>query len=114
MSKDSKNTSNIDEVIAAENDLTTEQKLNMETASLTWRELELFFAKGNLIRVDQNKDLVKVAALIADNKHQEIEVLIANQEIEFMTADWVKNNCEADSSFWTVVVAPYVICQPEN
>ena len=93
-------------------ELTTEQKLNLETSTLTWKELELFFAKGNLIRVDKSQDLIKVAAMIADNKHQEIEVLIANESIEFMTPDWVKSHCSESSEFWTVVVAPYVICQP--
>ena len=97
----------------AESTLTTEEKLNMETGTLLWKDLELFFAKGNLIRVENSQDLIKVAAMIADNAHQEIEVLIANKQIEFMTPDWVKNNCESNSEFWTVVVAPYVVCQPK-
>nr|WP_246722693.1 DUF2288 family protein [Aliikangiella sp. G2MR2-5] len=84
----------------------------METAKLKWKELELFFAKGNLLRVAKEADLVKVGALIADNNHQEIEVLIANKQIEFATPAWVKKNCSADTLFWTLVVAPYVLCQP--
>jgi len=97
----------------AEESLTTEQRLNLETGKLSWKDLELFFAKGNLIRVEKSSDLIEVAALIADNKHHEIEGLIANRQIEFMTPGWVKENCERNTAFWTVVVAPYVVCQPE-
>ena len=35
--------------------------LHAETAEINWKDLERFFAKGNLLRVSQELDLVDVA-----------------------------------------------------
>lgn len=94
-----------------ENELTLKQKLNMETAKLHWKDLQLFFAKGNLLRVEPSEDLLTVAEYIASNNQTQIEQLIAESKIAFATPEWVKNNCKTDTLLWTVVVAPYVLCQ---
>jgi hypothetical protein len=90
---------------------TTQQKLNLETASIEWKDLQLFFAQGKLLVVEPSSDLVKVASLIADNKFKELESLIEQQKIEFVTPKWVKLNCQQDTLLWAVVVSPYVVCQ---
>lgn len=92
-------------------ELSTQQKLNLETASIEWKDLQLFFAQGKLLVVEPNSDLVKVASLIADNQLKELESLIEQQNIEFATPDWARNNCEQNTSLWAVVVSPYVVCQ---
>ncbi len=92
-------------------ELSTQQKLNLETASIEWKDLQLFFAQGKLLVVEPQSDLVKVASLIADNQLEELENLIKQQRIEFATPDWVRTNCEQTTSLWAVVVSPYVICQ---
>ncbi len=95
-----------------EESLTTAEKLNLETAVLKWKDLALFFAKGTLLRVDESQDLIEVATYIADNNQTALKPLITNKLIEFATAEWVKENTYEDKEFWTLVVAPYVICQP--
>ncbi len=92
-------------------EISTQQKLNLETASIEWKDLQLFFAQGKLLVVEPNSDLVRVASLIADNELKELESLIEQQKIEFATPDWVKNHCQQSTSLWAVVVSPYVICQ---
>ncbi|MET1253837.1 DUF2288 family protein [Aliikangiella maris] len=94
-----------------DNLLPLKTKLNLETAKLKWKELELFFAKGNLLVVSTRRDLIEVAAQIAENKKDEIETLILNKDIEFAGPQWVKTNCQNNPDLWTVVVAPYVVCQ---
>lgn len=94
-----------------EAELTLKQKITLETAKISWKELELFFAKGNLLQVSTNKDLVEVAEQIASNQEQDIEKLILAKDIEFVTPEWAKNNCSNSPTLWAVVVAPYVICQ---
>ncbi|HHS89601.1 MAG TPA: DUF2288 family protein, partial [Rhodobacteraceae bacterium] len=45
------------------------EKLNFETGRVTWDELARHFARGVVIRVDAELDLVNVAAAFAeDNK----------------------------------------------
>lgn len=94
-----------------ESELTLQQKLSLETAKISWKELELFFAKGSLLQVSPGKDLVKVAEQIALNQAKDIEELILAKDIEFVTSEWAKNNCSNNPSLWAVVVAPYVLCQ---
>lgn len=91
--------------------LTTKQKLNLETGEISWDELAVYFAKGILLRVSNNSDLIEVAEIIAENNTSKLEVLILNKKIEFMTSEWAKLHCTDNPTFWAVVVSPYVICQ---
>ncbi len=94
-----------------EADITLKQKLNFETARISWKEIETFFAKGVLLQIEAGEDLVNTADLIASNNVKEIENLILNKKIAFATPEWVKKNCLPNTELWTVVVAPYVVCQ---
>lgn len=95
----------------SESELSLHQKLNLETAKICWKEIEMFFAKGNLLQVSSGLDLVTIAEQIASDQQPQIEALILNKKIEFATPDWVKKNCQSSTELWAVVVAPYVICQ---
>lgn len=92
-------------------DINLKQKLNFETAKISWKEIEPFFAKGTLLQIERGDDLVNVADLIASNKVKEMESLILNKKIAFATPEWVRKNCLPTTELWTVVVAPYVLCQ---
>ena len=39
------------------------QELHLETARINWQELETHFARGVVIRVDSDLDLIEVASL---------------------------------------------------
>lgn len=88
-----------------------EQRFNSETAKISWKELEVFFAKGNLLQIANGEDIISVAQLIVSNAQDDIETLILNKRIEFVTPQWIKQNCQATTELWTLVVAPYVLCQ---
>ncbi|MHB1678495.1 MAG: DUF2288 domain-containing protein [Sulfuriferula sp.] len=86
-------------------------KLNAETAKTDWAELQPFFAKGQLIRVDSQLDLIEVAANIAcDNTAIVHNWMISGQlsKLDDATAaDWQQRN----PAIWTVVVAPWILVQ---
>lgn len=86
-------------------------KINLDTAAISWKELEVFFAKGNLLVASPKQDLVCVAEIIASNNHKELEKLITANQIQFATVEWVKENCVSNPMLWAVVIAPYVVCQ---
>ncbi len=92
-------------------ELTALESLNLETGKISWKELELYFAKGILLRVNNKSDLIKIAETIALNDTRKLEEIILNKEIEFVTSGWVKDNCSGNPDLWAVVVAPYVVCQ---
>jgi len=94
--------------------LSTKDKLNLETAKIEWKDLQLFFAQGKLLVVEPSSDLVEVAAIVADNSIEKLENLIAKSQVSFATPSWIKLNCQETTLLWAVVVSPYVIAQLEK
>ena len=91
--------------------ISTNDKLNLETATISWKELELFFAKGKLLVIEETMDLVKVASIIASNDTEALSELIEKHDVAFPSTDWVKKHCNPETKLWAVVVSPYVIAQ---
>ncbi|MRX26952.1 DUF2288 family protein [Kangiella sp. HZ709] len=86
-------------------------KLNGETAIVAWQEIERFFAKGNLLLVEKDVDLINCAADMSMDNGEEIGKLINEEKIQAMPVEFVKRNCKPETEFWTVVVAPYILAQ---
>ncbi|MHC9510649.1 DUF2288 domain-containing protein [Kangiella sp. M94] len=86
-------------------------KLNGETAIVAWKEIERFFAKGNLLLIDQGVDLINCAADLSLDNAEAIKPLIDSEKIQRMPVEFVKENCQPETEFWSVVVAPYILAQ---
>ncbi len=86
-------------------------KLNTETAKADWAELQPFFAKGQLIRVDERLDLIDVAANIACDDTATVQHWMMSGQLakldDATAADWQQRN----PPIWTVVVAPWILVQ---
>ena len=89
-------------------------KLNLETAKISWKELELFFAKGNLLVVQPSADLIKLGCAIHNDEKAAVENAVQQELIFYPSTDWVKRHCKPDTLFWGLVVAPFVLVQPIN
>jgi len=94
-----------------QSELTIKEKLNLETAVLQWKELEVVFAQGKLLILDSICDLIEVASQISDSHVNQLETLIDKKLIQFATPVWIRDNCNDETLLWTVVIAPYVISQ---
>jgi hypothetical protein len=90
------------------------KKLNMETAPIPWTELLRHFAAGNVIVVDNDLDLIQVAACIAnDDKAAVKKWMAANQLLKVSDAQaqaWIAQ----DAILWTVVVKPFILVQEKK
>jgi len=86
-------------------------KLNLETAQLTWPELERHFARGDVIKVAIGMDLVDTALHVAENNAATVQARLADGRIARAelsdTEDWHARQ----PMFWAVVVAPWVLVQ---
>ncbi len=86
--------------------------INLETARIAWKELQVYFASGATFFVSADLDLVDVAMQISkDNKAQVAAWMEAGQVARVSDAQalaWY----EADADVWAVVVRPYVLVQP--
>jgi len=88
-------------------------RLNTETARIEWKELERHFARGILLTVSSELDLVEVGAhMIHDDKHI-IDAWLESGELEKTSDDDARrwSGGESESELWAVVVAPWVLVQ---
>lgn len=87
------------------------QKINLETGRLTWPELQKYFAKGNVIIVSPDLDLIDVAARFAEDDKEIVADWIATETIKRALDEDAKGWNDRNSDFWTVVVAPWILVQ---
>ncbi len=87
------------------------QKLNLETGKLPWSELQRHFARGVVVVVGPQLDLIKVAAAFAEDDRRRIEQWIQQEQLVRAHDEHALKWTEQEPDFWSVVVAPWVIVQ---
>lgn len=92
-------------------ELTLKQKLNLETGKLGWPELQTFFARGVVIVVNPEQDLIEVAVQLSEDNARLIEQMINNGEIIRANDEHARRWVENSLSFWSVVIPPWVLVQ---
>ncbi len=84
-------------------------KLLGETAAITWQELQPFFARGALLQVAGEADLVEVA--VAEDDQAKVAAWLTGGQLAKMPAEQAQDWLERDPDLWAVVVAPWVLVQ---
>jgi len=86
-------------------------KLNGETARVAWAELQRHHARGVVVHVAGELDLIEVAVAMAQDDGSAISRWMQSGQMVKMTdekaMDWLKR----DPDLWSVVVAPWVLVQ---
>lgn len=89
-------------------------KLNLETSRINWHDLQTYYARGHVVRVASELDLLDVAAeLVADNKETFEKWMTAGQVGDVspeLARGWYDRNLE----LWAVVIAPWVLVQDRS
>jgi hypothetical protein len=86
-------------------------KLNAETGKLAWKELERHFARGVVIKVAGDLDLVDVALAVARDDKVAVEAWLAQGRIVRASTEDAQTWHAGQSQFWAVVAAPWVLIQ---
>ena len=86
-------------------------KLNLETARLTWPELERHFARGVVLRIQPGFDLIEAGLAMAENRAAEVQRWLADGTLAHADMDDARRWHENRQEFWAVVVAPFVLVQ---
>jgi hypothetical protein len=89
----------------------TRQELHEQTARVTWQELETHFARGVVIRVDSDLDLVAVATCFANDDKPAAEQWIAKGQVQHLDMRTARDWAGRDPELWAVVVAPWIVVQ---
>jgi hypothetical protein len=85
--------------------------LNAQTGKVGWQELTRHFARGVVICVRQDQDLVSIANCLVNDKAIEIKILYAEGIIHRALDEDAQRWEENKTRFWAVVVAPWVLVQ---
>lgn len=86
-------------------------KLLGETASITWQELQPFFARGALLLVAGTEDLIDVAQAVAQNDQEKVAAWLAAGQLSRADDHHAEDLLTRDPALWAVVVAPWVLAQ---
>lgn len=87
-------------------------QLNKETAKLPWAELERHFARGSVVKVSSEMDLINVAVTISNDDKPALEALMEEGKVANASIEDAKVWNECSTEFWAVVIAPWVLVQP--
>lgn len=85
--------------------------LNSQTGKLEWPELQRHFARGVVIKVAPDLDLVEIAAQMVEDDKEAIEALTRSGQMERAATEDAKAWEVVQPVFWAVVVAPWVLVQ---
>jgi hypothetical protein len=82
------------------------------TGNIEWKTLEPHFARGDLLMVAPDLDLVQAAAAMMEDNSEQIKGWMDAKQLQLATdaqaADWAER--EPDN-LWAVVIRPWVLVQ---
>jgi len=86
-------------------------KLLGETAPISWQDLQPFFARGALLRVASDFDLIEAAQAVAQDDRETVVQWLAKGHMGKLESEQAQDWLERDPELWAVVVAPWVLVQ---
>ncbi|SKA85221.1 hypothetical protein SAMN02745130_02594 [Thiothrix eikelboomii] len=86
-------------------------RLNLETGRITWQELGFFFARGRVLQVAADLDLIEVASALANDEAPQVSAWLKTQQLSVLSDLTAKAWAGDDQQLWAVVVAPWVVVQ---
>ena len=89
-------------------------RLNTETARISWQELERHFARGVLMTVSPDLDLVQLGAHMIHDDKNIIDAWLQTGELRKTSDDDARAWSESKAELWAVVVAPWVLVQEKG
>ncbi|QJD28874.1 DUF2288 domain-containing protein [Methylococcus geothermalis] len=94
-----------------EHDASLYAKLNQDAGKLTWPEMQPHFARGAVIRVAPELDLIEVGAVMATDETEILSRWIRDGRVGRATEVEARDWNERGPLFWAVVIAPWVLVQ---
>ena len=94
-----------------ENELYTHDLLNAQTGRISWPELARYFARGLVVCLASDEDLVAVAEILISDDAATFNSLHSAGRIHRALDEDALRWQEKGTEFWAVVVAPWVLVQ---
>lgn len=87
------------------------QEYHGQTARIHWEDLQVHYARGAVVRCAPGMDLVQVAVELGMDNTDLFEQWIKDGRIDRVTEEEACAYFEANTEFWAVVPAPWVLIQ---
>lgn len=92
-------------------DATLREKLNQETSRIRWVDLQPFYARGQVVHVAADLDLLDAAMAMARDDRSQVELWMAEGGVGGVSDEQARVWFEGDAELWAVVVVPWVLVQ---
>lgn len=86
-------------------------KLNLETATAPWRELQTFFAQGLVLNIAKELDLLTVGEQFAADNKALFEQWLSSGQVAQVSDEQALSWYEADATVWALVIKPWILVQ---
>lgn len=86
-------------------------KLNLETSLIEWRELQTYYARGHVVRVAPDLDLLEVAIELTRDNKAAFQQWMERDQVGEVSPDLARTWYDQNTELWAVVVAPWVLVQ---
>lgn len=91
--------------------LSVDEKLNLETGVVSWSELVRYFARGVVIKVVEGRDLIEVGTVLATDNKEQLESWLNDKSVARASDDDARDWAAREPEFWCLVAAPWVLIQ---
>ena len=86
-------------------------KLLGETSTIEWKALEKFFAKGEVLWIAPELDLIEAAQAMSQDEAEKVAAWMASGSLSKVSASQALDFVERDPELWAVVVTPWIMIQ---
>jgi len=86
-------------------------ELHAQTARVTWPELERHYARGVVVRVAPELDLIAVGRDFAADDRASVEAALTAGTVARLESGEARRWAEESPELWALVVAPWVLVQ---
>jgi hypothetical protein len=89
------------------------EKVNLETARIVWADLQRFFAKGEVVWVSNELDLIEVSYQFSIDDKSSVQNWLEDKKVALVSDEQALRWFETNAELWAVVVKPWILVQEE-
>jgi len=89
-------------------------QINSETAIISWSDLVRHFARGVVLKVSDDIDLIDAASSLAQDNVEQVQAWLDSKKLARASDDDARDWTSREPDFWCVVTAPWVLVQEKH
>ncbi|MCF6288026.1 MAG: DUF2288 domain-containing protein [Proteobacteria bacterium] len=89
----------------------TYQQMQQECAAVFYQEIEKFFARGMLVLVAQDLDIIEVALAIQADNSKQIQEWISQEQVIRVHDEYASKWSENNATLMAITAVPWVLVQ---